>query len=345
LSETFSIAIPMAGHGTRMRPHTWSKAKPLIHLAGKTVLDYCLAQFDTLPGVESARWVFICSPFQLDQVKEYMEKVHPEKKVEYVIQAAMRGQSDALYLAREFLQGPMLMSFSDTLIETDLSFLPTVQQDGIAWVKEVPDPRRFGVAEVDATGCVTRMVEKPADIHNNRVVVGFYYFKSGARLMKAIEGQVRRGISLKGEYFVTDTINVLLEEGAVFTTRSVETWLDAGTREATLETNCYLLEHGNDNSAEAARHAGVKVIPPVYLSADAKLEGCTIGPNVSLAEGVEMHNVTVSDAIIERGAIVENSILTHSHIGRDVVVKGARGRLNIGDNSIVEVDQPIPQQD
>jgi glucose-1-phosphate thymidylyltransferase len=345
LTETFSIAIPMAGHGTRMRPHTWSKAKPLIHLAGKTVLDYCLAQFATLPGVGSARWVFICSPFQLDQVKGYMEKVHPEKKVEYVIQVEMRGQSDALYLAREFLQGPMLMSFSDTLIETDLSFLPTVKQDGIAWVKEVPDPRRFGVAEVDATGCVTRMVEKPADIHNNRVVVGFYYFKSGARLMKAIEDQVRRGISLKGEYFVTDTINVLLEEDAVFTTRSVETWLDAGTREATLETNRYLLEHGNDNSAEAARHAGVKVIPPVYLPADAKLEGCTIGPHVSLAEGVEMHNTTVSDAIIERGAMVENSILTHSHLGRDVIVKGARGKLNIGDNSIVEVDQPIPQQE
>lgn len=337
MTDALSIAIPMAGHGTRMRPHTWSKAKPLIHLAGKTVLDYALAQFDTLPGIETARWVFICSPFQLDQVKEYMEKVHPAKKVEYVVQAVMRGQSDALYLAREYLQGPMLMSFSDTLIETDLSFLPAVQEDGIAWVKEVPDPRRFGVAEVDATGLVTRMVEKPADIHNNRVVVGFYYFKSGARLMKAIEEQVRRGISLKGEYFVTDTINVLLEDGAVFTTKSVETWLDAGTREATLETNRYLLERGNDNSAEAARHAGIKVNPPVFIPADAKLEGCTIGPHVSLAEGVQMRNVTVSDAIVERGAKVEESTLTHSHLGRDVVVKGAKGSLNLGDNAIVEL--------
>jgi glucose-1-phosphate thymidylyltransferase len=255
-----------------------------------------------------------------------------------VIQVEMRGQSDALYLAREFLQGPMLMSFSDTLIETDLAFLPTVQQDGVAWVKEVPDPRRFGVAEVDARGFVTRMVEKPADIHNNRVVVGFYYFKSGARLMKAIEDQVRRGISLKGEYFVTDTINVLLEEGAVFTTKSVETWLDAGTRDALLETNRHLLEHGNDNSTDAAKLPGVRVIPPVFIPADAELESCTIGPHVSLAEGVEMHNVTVSDAIIERGAIVENSSLTHSHLGREVIVKGARGRLNIGDNSIVELN-------
>jgi glucose-1-phosphate thymidylyltransferase len=272
LTDSISIAIPMAGYGTRMRPHTWSKAKPLIHLAGKTVLDYVLAQFDTLPGVESAQWVFICSPFQLDQVKEYMEKAHPEKKVEYVVQAVMRGQSDALYLAKEFLHGPMLMSFADTLIETDLAFLPGVQHDGVAWVNEVPDPRRFGVAEVDSKGFVTRMVEKPADIHNNRVVVGFYYFKSGEHLMKAIEEQVKRGISLKGEYFVTDTINVMLEDGAIFTTNSVVTWLDAGTRDATLETNRYLLERGNDNSVDAARHGGVKVIPPVFIPADARLD-------------------------------------------------------------------------
>jgi glucose-1-phosphate thymidylyltransferase len=181
------------------------------------------------------------------------------------------------------------------------------------------------------------MVEKPADIHNNRVVVGFYYFKSGDRLMKAIEEQVKRRISLKGEYFVTDTINVMLEDGAIFTTKSVETWLDAGTRDATLETNRYLLERGNDNSVDAARHGGVKVIPPVFIPADARLEGCTIGPYVSIAEGVELHNVTARDSIIERGAKVEESTLTHSHLGRDVVIKGAKGSLNIGDNSIVDL--------
>jgi glucose-1-phosphate thymidylyltransferase len=345
LTEPITIVIPMAGYGTRMRPHTWSKAKPLIHLAGKTVLDYCLAQFDTLPGVGSARWVFICSPFQLDQVKEYMQKVHPEKRVDYVIQAVMRGQSDALFLAREFLHGPMLMSFSDTLIETDLAFLPSVQHDGVAWVKEVPDPRRFGVAEVNSEGWVTRLVEKPADIHNNRAVVGFYYFRSAENLMAAIVEQMEKNIALKGEFFLTDTVNVMLAHGARFTTQATPTWLDAGTRDALLETNGYLLDHGRDNSADAARRGGVKVIPPVFIPADAKLESCTLGPHVSLAEGVEMHNVTVSDAIIERGAMVENSILTHSHLGRDVIVKGARGRLNIGDNSIVEVDQPIPQQE
>jgi glucose-1-phosphate thymidylyltransferase len=337
LTDPFSIAIPMAGFGTRMRPHTWSKAKPLIHLAGKTVLDYVLDQFRTLPGLDSARWVFIISPFQLEQVQEYMVGVHPEKKVDYVVQEKMRGQSDALYLARKFLHGPMLMSFSDTLIETDLSFLPAVQQDGIAWVQAVPDPRRFGVAEVDSQGWVTRLVEKPTEIQNNRAVVGFYYFKSAELLISAIEEQVQRGISLKGEYFLTDTINVMLEKGAHFSIQEVHTWLDAGTRESLLETNRYLLDHGNDNSAEAAKHPGVRVVPPVFIPADAALEGCTLGPNVSLAEGVELRNVTASDAIIERGAHVEDSTLTHSHLGRDVTIRGAHGHLNIGDNSIVDL--------
>jgi glucose-1-phosphate thymidylyltransferase len=337
LTDSYTIAIPMAGYGTRLRPHTWSKAKPLIHLAGKTVLDYCLAQFNTLPGVGSARWVFICSPFQLDQVKEYMEKIHPEKRVEYVAQAVMKGQSDALHLAREFLHGPMLMSFSDTLIETDLAFLPSIQHDGVAWVKEVPDPRRFGVAEVNADGWVTRLVEKPANIHNNRAVVGFYYFRSAENLMAAIEEQVERNIALKGEFFLTDTVNVMLGHGARFTVKATPTWLDAGTREALLETNCYFLDHGRDNSAEAAQMPGVKVIPPVFIPPDARLEGCTVGPHVSMAEGVELRNATISDAIIERGAHVEDSTLTHSHLGRDTVVKGARGSLNIGDNSIVDL--------
>lgn len=337
MTDTIKIAIPMAGYGSRMRPHTWSKPKPLIHLAGRTVLDYALAQFDSLPGIENAEWVFIVGPYQLEQVRDYTRAVHPKKKVHYVVQHLMRGQSDALYLAREHLKGPMLMSFSDTLIETDLSDLMDETADGIAWVKRVDDPRRFGAARLNQDGSVNRLIEKPKDVRDNLVLVGFYYFRQGESLMAAFEEQFRRNIALKGEYFLADAINLMIDKSAHFRTRSVDTWLDAGTRDATLGTNQYLLAHGHDNSAEASKRTGVHIIPPVFIPADAKISNATIGPHVSLGREVELDSVTLEDCIIEDRAKVTDCQLTHSHLGRDVVVKGARGKLNIGDNCIVEL--------
>lgn len=337
MSERFTIAIPMAGYGTRLRPHTWSKPKPLIHLAGKTVLDYVLAQFDTLPGIADARWVLIVGPNQLEQVREYMQAHYPGHDAHYVVQEVMRGQSDALYLAREYLDGPMLMTFSDTLIETDLTFLKNTGLDGIAWVKQVEDPRRFGAAKVDGDGFITRLIEKPQDIRDNLVLVGFYYFKSGQALMHAIEKQKQQDLQLKGEYYLADAVNVLLEGGDRFATQPVEVWLDAGTRESLLQTNAYLLEHGCGDSAHAAGLPGVKIIPPVYIPEDARLSNVVIGPHVSLGNKVELEQVTLSDCIIEDGTKITNSTLHHSHIGKDCRVEGVKGKLNIGDTSWVEL--------
>ena len=334
MPQTLKIAVPMAGLGTRMRPHTYSKPKPLIALAGKTVLDYVLDQFRSLPGDWEVEYVFIVGPTQLEQVQEYMCDRHAEKVVHFVVQEKMRGQSDALYLAREYLHGPMLMAFSDTLVETDLSAITRPDLDGMAWVRTVPDPRRFGVAQLNEQGFITRLIEKPQDLDNNLVVVGFYFFRQGEELVDAIAEQMKRNLTLKDEFFLADAINILLERGAKMRTQEVNAWMDAGMPDALLETNRYLLENGRDNSAQAVQnHPGVAIIPPVFISPKAKITASVIGPHVSIGEDCCLNQVVVSNSILEEGAQVEHMILSGSHLGRDVNVHGQVTHLNLGDQS------------
>ena len=337
MKKHYKIAIPMAGLGTRMRPHTWSRPKPLIHLAGKTVLDYVIGQFETLPRFNQAEIVLILGPNQDEQVVPYVRENHPEKKVHYLIQKEMKGQSDALYLARDLLRGPMLMSFSDTLIETDLSFLDDEKLDGVAWVKPVPDPRRFGVAELDDEGLITRLIEKPKNAENNLAVVGFYYFRNGEDLMKAIEVQMEQGIMLEKEYFLADAINILITNGAAMRPEKVEVWLDAGKPEAVLETNRYLLSHGSDNTEETRKRKGVTIIPPVFIHPDAKIENCVIGPHVSIGKGACVKESILKNSIVEQDADIEKMVLERSLIGRMAGVKGRAETMNIGDNSWIEI--------
>jgi glucose-1-phosphate thymidylyltransferase len=323
----------MAGLGTRMRPHTWSKPKPLIALAGKTVLDYLLEQFNTLPQPETAEFIFIVGSNQLEQIRAYMQANYAHTKVEFVVQEQMRGQSDALYLAGDLLHGPMLMCFSDTLIETNLVKTIQPELDGIAWVKPVPDPRRFGVAVANKNGFIEHLVEKPKEMDNNLALVGFYYFRDGQDLMKAIERQVEQQISLNNEYFLADAINVMLNSGAKFKIQEVGVWLDAGKVDALLETNQYLLSHGHDNDAETSRRSGVKVHSPVFVHPQAILKDCEIGPHVSIAKDCVLEKVKISNSILEEGVHVKNAILENSLIGRNAVIEKFEGALNIGDNS------------
>jgi glucose-1-phosphate thymidylyltransferase len=325
----------MAGFGSRMRPHTWVRPKPLLYLAGKTVLDHALDQFDTLPDLAEAEYVFIVSPNQGDMIQEHMQAVHPKKKVHFVVQEHMRGQSDALMMASDFLHGPVLVAFSDTLIETDLSFLSSEKADGIAWVKPMPDPRRFGVAETDPNGKVTRLIEKPSDVKNNLVLVGFYYFREGSSLLHSVKEQIKRDISLKGEYFLVDAINLLIESGANLKARSTDVWLDAGIPESLLETNRYLLDHGRCNCDIEENPAGVTIIPPVSIPAGTVLESSVVGPYVTLGEGCILKNVVVRNSIIEAGTQVTDMVVEGSLIGRNVILEGKPDRLNIGDNSWV----------
>ncbi len=204
----------------------------------------------------------------------------------------------------------MLMVFADTLIETDLSFLAAETAQAVAWVKPVPDPRRFGVAEVNQDGWVTRLIEKPQDMQNNLAVVGFYYFAEAGDLLAAIEEQMRRGLQLNGEYFLADAINIMLERGLQMRAHQVDVWLDAGTPEALLETNRYLLEHGRRKAAPRRTNPqAVVIIPPVFIHPTAQVSDSIIGPYVSLGAGCQVSRSIIRDSILEDEAEINQVIL------------------------------------
>lgn len=335
MAEPLKIIIPMAGFGTRLRPHTWSRPKPLLSAAGDTVLGHVLKLLQTAPGAEKAEFVFIVG-YLGDQVQAYMKAEYPQVKAHFVQQTEMLGQSHAIAQAREFVTGPTLVIFVDTVVETDFSGLDKEEADAVAWVKPVEDPRRFGVAEVDAkTGFVRGLIEKPSDIKNNLAVVGIYYFKRGQDLMAAIDEQMEKGTRTKNEYFLADAIDIMLKKGAKMRTVIVDEWLDAGLPETVLETNRKLLGKGRDNSVEAGKRKGVTIKPPVHIHADATIENSTLGPFVSIGKGSVVRNSQIEDTVIERDVQIDDCRLSGSLIGERSRVSGVKGKINVGDDSQV----------
>ncbi len=341
MAETLKIVIPMAGWGTRMRPQTWSKPKPLVGVAGKTALEHLMEMFQTVPDPEKTEYIFIIGPYLGEaQIPPFVEEHYPKLRAHFVVQGEMKGQSHALYLARQYLNGPMIVCFSDTLMETNFSFLEREKCDGVAWVKAIPDPRRFGVAELNPDGWVTHLTEKPQTLDNNLAVVGCYYFKRSEDLLSAIEEQIQRQIQLKNEFFLVDAINILLERRSLMRVEKIETWLDTGTIEATLETNRYLLERDQVRAPNRERK-GVDIVGPVFIDDTAEIHASTIGPHVSIGPKCKITGSRIEDSILEAECEIQNASVKSSIIGRQAKVQGKSGKkaltLNIGDNSSVQV--------
>jgi glucose-1-phosphate thymidylyltransferase len=326
------IIIPTAGFGTRLRPHTWSKPKPLVSVAGKPVLGHVLDMFSDLPEVDEV--VFIVG-YLGEQIETYVAEAYPHLATRYVEQSEMLGQSHAIWLAREGLEGPMLMAFVDTLIETDLTSLVGESAEAVAWVKAVPDPRRFGVAEVNDDGWVSRLIEKPKDRSNNLAVVGFYYFEEAGDLLGAIQRQMKQGTQLGGEYYLADAINIMLDDGLKMRVEAVDVWQDCGKPGPLLDTNKYLLEHGRDNSAEARSRQEVVIVPPVFVDPSAKIVESVIGPHVSIGPGCTIERSLIRESIIDAESHIADSMLAESVIGREARVTGRSRTLNVGDSSEV----------
>lgn len=330
MEKKLTVVIPMAGLGTRLRPHTWSKPKPLVSVAGKAVLGHVLDMFADLPP-ENLELVFIVG-YLGEQVTAYLQENYPHLKASFVEQTERKGQSHALYLAQEHLAGPILMIFVDTIMEADFGFLQNPPAEAIAWVKPVEDPRRFGVVVPDENGYVQRLIEKPDHDRYNLAVVGCYYFPEGRDLAAAVNEQIANDIQTKGEYYLADAINIMLQKGLKMRTVEVGTWLDAGTPDALLATNRYLLESGRDNSTEALR-PGITLIPPVYIHPEAEVETAVIGPYVSIGKGCKVSRAVLRDVVLDDGAQANDIVLQDSLIGRHARVQGSPHRLNIGDHT------------
>ena len=322
------VVIPLAGFGKRMRPHTYTKPKPLINVAGKPVLGHIL---DKLAGLDVEEVILIVG-WLGEQIEAYVEDNY-DYQTRYVEQKELRGQAHALYLAKEHLDGPLLIIFVDTLFEADLSELHRATADGIVYAKEVEDPRRFGVAVLE-DGYVRRLVEKPETFDHRLAVIGLYYVRDARFLMDCIAELLAKGIQTKGEYYLADALQLMIDRGAKIETRAVDVWEDCGKPETVLHTNRYLLDHGR---ASEGKTEDSIVIPPVYIANAALVRHSIVGPYVTIADGATVTNSVVRDSIIDEDAVIQDAMLSGSLVGRSAVVRGTFSRLNVGDSSQIDI--------
>lgn len=316
----------MAGLGKRMRPHTWSRPKPLLCVAGKPVLGHVL---DSLIPLNPERAIFIIG-WLGDQIKEYVSANY-RFDARYVVQEELKGQAHAIYLAKEHISGPCIIVFVDTLFEADLSGLDAEPVDAIVYVKEVDDPRRFGVV-VEQEGRVTRLIEKPDTFEHRNAIVGLYYINEGRDLIAAIEQLLATDRKTKGEFFLADALQLMIEQGARVVTRQVAVWADCGTPETLLETNRHLLAHGHANEVESF---STVLVPPVHIDPSAVLENAVIGPYVTVGKDAQVSGAVVQNSIIDEGAVVRNIVLTDSLVGPCASIVGTASQVNLGEDASV----------
>jgi glucose-1-phosphate thymidylyltransferase len=319
-----NVIIPVAGLGTRLRPQTWSKPKPLVSVGGQPVLGHVL---DRLTRLSLDKVVFVTG-YLGDQIEAYVRK-HYDSEAVFVEQREQLGQSHAIIQAREAIYGPTLIVFPDMLFEVDLEQLETITTDAALFVKEVPNPQRFGVVVLDQDR-VTRLVEKPIEPVSNLAVVGLYYFQEIRDLFDAIDYQMRNNVQKYGEFFLADAMQHMIDQGCYFTTLQVSVWEDCGKPEALLNTNRYLLRRYKHNIPPTE---DAVIVPPVFIDPTATIRHAVIGPFASIGARVTISNSIVSDSIVDEEAQLDSVMLTRSIIGRQAYVRGDFMQVNVGDSS------------
>jgi len=326
------VIIPLAGKGTRLRPHTHLVPKPMLKIAGKPVMAYILEDLEKLGGVDQV--IYITGHLK-EKVEQYAKTQFSLPAV-FVEQVVQDGTAGAVKLAQPYVDQDVLIIFVDTIFETDLSVIKTTDADGIIWVKEVEDYQRFGVVVTDKDGNMTKIVEKPSTPISKRANIGLYYVKNWKLLYEGIDHVLSQPKN-KGEWYLTDAFQYMIDKGAKLKVVDVEGWYDAGKLDTLLETNKIVLEKGAARRPKNVE-ASVTIHDPVYVEDDVTLSNATIGPNVTLGKGSRVEGSTLTDTIIGSKCTIKRSTLHNSLIGDDVVVEGLRGEVTLSDHAEVRGD-------
>ncbi len=330
------LIIPMAGKGTRLRPHSHTTPKPLLPVAGISIVERIVLTFNRTINRTVDEIAFVLGDFGDDVKKSLTEMAERQgAKASFFYQKEARGTAHAIHCAKEALEGEVIVVFADTLFDTSEK-VNVDGADSVIWLKHVEDPSRFGVAVHTPEGRITGFVEKPKELISNLAIIGVYYFKDGAGLRREIQRLLDENITGHGgEYQLTDAIDALLKQGKVFKAATVDEWLDCGTVPAWLETTSTIIakEFG---STVPGSYPRTIIHPPVYIGEGAVIEGSEIGPNASIGSGCVIRNSRVSDSIVLDKTVVDQSSLTQSTIGTFAKVSGFTGSVHLSDHSEVK---------
>ena len=334
-----NIIVPMAGRGSRLRPHTLTVPKPLVPVGGKPIVHRLVEDIEAVCTDKIDEIAFVIGDFGDAVEKELLEvaaSLGAKGSIHYQDQPL--GTAHAVLCAKEKLEGPVVVAFADTLFKADFKIDPSV--DGILWVKQIEDPSAFGVVKLNDKGEIVDFVEKPKDFVSDLAMIGIYYFNDGQRLRKELEYLIDNDVIKGGEYQLPDALRRLTESGYKFKPGEVSEWLDCGNKEVTVHTNQRVLEYDLEKGLNlvdaSAKQNNSVIIQPCFIGENVIVENSVIGPHVSIGANSTVTNSVITNTNIQTNTIIRNANIHNSMIGSFATYKGLARDLSIGDYSSIE---------
>lgn len=327
-----NIIVPMAGMGKRMRPHTLTVPKPLIPVAGKSIVQRLVEDLAKVCSEKVKEIAFVIGDFGKEVEKELLaiaESVGAKGKIFYQTEAL--GTGHAVYCAQECLKGNVIVAFADTLFRA--TFKLDSKADGIIWVHAVADPSAYGVVKLDANNHITDFIEKPKTFVSDLAIIGIYYVKDGDKLKAEIKHIIDNDLRENNEYQLTNALEALKQKGVKFSPGKVDEWLDCGNKNATVNANQRVLEFnkGNKELKGSFKNENSVVIEPCFIADGVELINSVVGPHASIGSNTKISNSIISNSIVQKNTKINHSNIKNSMVGNFVELNGKPRELSIGD--------------